>query len=78
MAEKIDTEHGRDMYAKRMGIVEPVFAHIVYHKKLNRFTLRGRAKVKIQWLLFMLVHNIQKINRYGKGEIKKIVNWQPG
>jgi len=58
--------------------MEPVFAHIVYHKKLNRFTLRGRAKVKIQWLLFMLVHNIQKINRYGKGEIKKIVNWQPG
>ena len=66
------------MYAKRMGIVEPVFAHIAYHKKLNRFTLRGRAKVKIQWMLFMLVHNIQKINRYGKGEIQQIVNWQTG
>jgi hypothetical protein len=48
------------MYAKRMGIVEPVFVHIVYRKKLNRFTLRGRAKVKIQWLLYVLVHNIQK------------------
>jgi hypothetical protein len=78
MMEKIDTEHGRDMYAKLMGIVEPVFAHIIYQKKLNRFTLRGLAKVKIQWLLFMPMHNIQKINRYGKGEIKKIVNWQPG
>ena len=78
MSEKIDTEEGRDMYARRMGIVEPVFAHITYHKKLNRFTLRGRAKVKIQWMLYMLVHNIQKIRVYGKGEIKKIVSWQAG
>ena len=78
MREKIDTEEGRDMYARRMGIVEPVFAHITYHKKLNRFTLRGRTKVKIQWLLYMLVHNIQKIKQYGKGEIKKIEAWQVG
>ena len=78
MAEKIDTEEGRDMYARRMGIVEPVFANITFHKRLNRFTLRGRAKVKIQWMLYMLVHNIEKIGKYGKGEIKKIEAWQVG
>jgi transposase len=65
MAEKIDTIEGRDMYAKRMGIVEPVFANITFHKKLNRFTLRTRPKVKIQWILYMLVQNIEKIGKYG-------------
>ena len=65
MAEKIDTEEGRDMYARRMGIVEPVFANITFHKRLNRFTLRTRAKVKIQWMLYMLVQNIEKIGKYG-------------
>jgi len=65
MTEKIDTVEGRDMYAKRMGIVEPVFANITFHKKLNRFTLRTRAKVRIQWLLYMLVQNIEKIGKYG-------------
>jgi len=65
MAEKIDTIEGRDMYARRMGIVEPVFANITFHKRLNRFTLRTRAKVRIQWMLYMLVQNIEKIGKYG-------------
>lgn len=60
MIEKIDTPHGRKMYSKRMGIVEPVFANIRYCKGLNRFTLRGKEKVNIQWLLFCCVHNIEK------------------
>ena len=65
MVEKIDTIEGRDMYAKRMGIVEPVFANITFHKKLNRFTLRTKPKVRIQWMLYMLVQNIEKIGKYG-------------
>jgi hypothetical protein len=28
---------------------------------MNRFTLRGRIKVNIQWLLYCMVHNIGKI-----------------
>jgi hypothetical protein len=43
----------------------PVFANITFHKKLDRFTLRTRAKVKIQWMLYMLVQNIEKIGKYG-------------
>jgi len=60
MIEKIDTPHGREMYSKRMGIVEPVFGNIRCCKGLNRFTLRGREKVNIQWLLYCCVHNIEK------------------
>ena len=65
MIKKIDTEKGRDIYAQRMGIVEPVFANITFHKKMNRFLFRGRAKVRIQWILYNLVHNIEKIAKYG-------------
>ena len=60
MIERIDSSHGRMMYSRRMGIVEPVFANIRYCKGMNRFTLRGKDKVNIQWLLYCCVHNIEK------------------
>jgi hypothetical protein len=31
------------------------------NKRLDRFTLRGRAEVDAQWRLFCLVHNIEKL-----------------
>jgi hypothetical protein len=65
MAEKIDTEAGRNMYEQRMGIVEPVFANIRVQKRMDRFTLRGKIKVNIQWLLYCIVHNMGKIASYG-------------
>jgi len=64
MAEKIDTEQGRDIYNKRIGIIEPVFANIRFQKRLDRFWLRGKTKVNIQWLLYCMVHKIGKIMRY--------------
>lgn len=65
MREKIDTQAARRIYSKRMGIVEPVFGNITANKKMNRFTLRGRSKIRIQWLLFALVHNMEKIATTG-------------
>ncbi len=65
MASKIDTAQGRKMYQRRMAIVEPVFANIRIQKRLDRFTLRGKVKVNIQWLLYCMVHNIEKITNYG-------------
>lgn len=61
MIEKIDRAEIRDLYSRRMGIIEPVFANIAFHKKLNRFTLRTKVKVNIQWCLYCMVHNIGKI-----------------
>jgi transposase len=65
MVAKIDTERGRKIYPQRLGIIEPVFANIRVHKRLDRFTLRGKAKVNIQWLLYCMVHNMEKILNYG-------------
>jgi transposase len=61
MRDKIDRPEVRAFYAKRMGIIEPVFANITSCKRLDRFTLRSKAKVDIQWLLYCMVHNIGKI-----------------
>jgi hypothetical protein len=65
MIKKIDTPEGRRIYARRMKIVEPVFANIRTHKRLGHFTLRGKIKVNIQWLLYCIVHNIGKIAVFG-------------
>jgi hypothetical protein len=65
MKRKIDTERGRHEYARRLGTVEPVFANINHVRRLKRFSLRGTAKVNTQWLLYCLVHNIGKLQRYG-------------
>ena len=65
MAAKVDTERGRNIYHQRIAIAEPVFANIKYGKRLDRFTLRGRIKVNIQWVLYCMVHNIGKILTFG-------------
>jgi len=65
MVEKIDSEKGRKIYPQRIAIVEPVFANVRTHKRMDRFTLRGKIKVNIQWLLYCMVHNIGKIANYG-------------
>ena len=65
MAEKIATEQGRRIYPQRLAIAEPVFANIRINKRLDRFTLRGKIKVNIQWMMYCLIHNIEKILNYG-------------
>ena len=66
MKNKIDTSEARDIYSKRMGIVEPVFANFSFQKKLNYFTLRTKKKVNIQWLFYCIIHNLEKITNYSK------------
>ena len=57
----------RARYARRFATVEPVFGNLCANKGLDRFTLRGRAKVDTQWKLFCLVHNIEKLAHHGYG-----------
>jgi hypothetical protein len=75
MIKKIDLPESRDILW-RMGIVEPVFANICFQKKLNYFILRTKKKVNIQWLFYCIIHNPEKITKYGnllKYEYKKIL-----
>lgn len=65
MMRRVDSAQGKHYYSHRMSTVEPVFANIGTNKGLNRFTLRGKSKVQGQWRLYCLVHNIEKLMRYG-------------
>jgi len=65
MIKKIETEKGRKIYPRRIAIAEPVFANIRVQKRMDKFNLRGKIKVNIQWLLYCMVHNIEKIANYG-------------
>ena len=67
MKRKIDSVKGRLIYNRRLGTAEPVFGNICSTIGLNRFTLRGKRKVNIQWLLYCTVHNLFKVYRYGPG-----------
>jgi hypothetical protein len=60
MKYKIDDPAYREIYSRRIQIIEPVFANIRHWKGMNRFTLRTQKKVNIQWVLFTIVHNIGK------------------
>jgi transposase len=68
MKRKIDTDHGRYQYSRRLAVAEPVFANICSTRRLRRFSLRGHRKVNTQWLLYCLVHNIGKLQHYGTSE----------
>jgi hypothetical protein len=65
MIATIDTPEARKIYSFRLAIGEPVFGNLRIQKRLDRFTRRGKSKVNIQWLLYCLVHNIEKIVHYG-------------
>jgi len=65
MKKKIDTDAGRYQYSRRLAVAEPVYANISHAHGLKRFSHRGRRKVNTQWLLYCLVHNIGKVQRYG-------------
>lgn len=68
MKRVIDSPEGRALYGRRFATVEPVFANLRHNKRLNRFTLRGQCKVDVQWKLYCLVHNIEKLAKNGYGQ----------
>jgi transposase len=65
MAAKLRTEAGKALYVRRKVIVEPVFGQIKGVGGFRRFLLRGLAKVRGEWRLVCLTHNLLKIWRYG-------------
>jgi Transposase DDE domain len=60
MARKLATKDGAAVYARRKVIVEPVFGQTKEARGFRRFLLRGLAKVRHEWSLISLTHNILK------------------
>ena len=63
MKRKLQTRAGRAIYAARKTIVEPVFGQIKQARGFRQFLLRGLAKVRDEWALVCLTHNILKLHR---------------
>jgi transposase len=66
MKQRVDSDHGKQIYSHRMSAIEPVFGNIEHNKGLKRFSLRGKTKVNGQWQLYCLIHNIEKLKNYGQ------------
>ena len=63
MARKLATKHGQAIYARRKAIVEPVFGQIKDARGFRSFLLRGVTKVRGEWSLMALSHNLLKLYR---------------
>jgi hypothetical protein len=63
MRRKLKTKAGKAVYAARKAIVEPVFGQIKQARGFRQFLLRGIEKVRGEWSLVCLTHNILKLYR---------------
>ena len=63
MRRKIKTKAGAAVYAARKAIVEPVFGQIKQARGFRQFLLRGLEKVRGEWALVCLTHNILRMHR---------------
>jgi transposase len=64
MARKLRTKKGREVYAKRKGIIEPIFGQLKQVLGFRQFLLRGLAAMRGEWRLMCTVHNLLKLWRH--------------
>jgi transposase len=62
MKRKLQTKVGKAVYAARKCVVEPVFGQIKQARGFRQFLLRGKDKVKGEWALVCLTHNILRLH----------------
>jgi|APDOM4702015248_1054824.scaffolds.fasta_scaffold25802_1 transposase len=62
MARKLATRTGAAAYARRKAVVEPVFGQIKQARGLRQFLMRGISKVRAEWSLMCLTHNLLKLH----------------
>jgi hypothetical protein len=63
MRSVLGSEHGQQRYRKRKQTVEPLFGNTKHNSGVCRFHRRGRLKVRLEWRLLMMTHNLTKAHR---------------
>lgn len=61
MARKLRTKKGRETYAQRKWITEPVFGQIKRGLGFTQFLLNGIAKMRSEWRMVCMAHNLKKL-----------------
>jgi transposase len=64
MRSVLGSEHGQQRYRKRKQTVEPLFGNTKHNSGVSRFHRRGRTKVRLEWRLLMMTHNLTKAHRH--------------
>src|SRR3954466_14414870 len=58
------SDRGGELYAKRQGMIEPIFADTKFNRRCDRFQRRGRSAVRSEWRLITATHNLLKLHRH--------------
>ncbi|HLG37027.1 MAG TPA: IS1182 family transposase [Nitrososphaera sp.] len=67
MRRKLSTKRGKELYARRKCIVEPVFGQIKNSVfAFDQFSWRGLDNVRCEWALVCAAHNLVKLHRSRK------------
>ncbi|MEO5960692.1 MAG: transposase [Opitutaceae bacterium] len=61
MAHRLQTAAGKTLYRLRKQTVEPVFGIIKEVLGFRRFSLRGHAKVSLEWTLVCVSYNLKRL-----------------
>jgi transposase len=66
MRAELATAAGRALYRMRQAIVEPVIGYIKDARGFRRFALRRLSRVRAEWRIICMTHNLLKLFRYGQ------------
>src|ERR1039458_2036771 len=64
MRRVLSTELGHALYRKRQPMIEPVFGHTKFNRRIDRFQRRGRAAARSEWRLITATHNLLKLHSH--------------
>jgi hypothetical protein len=64
MRRVVASDAGGELYRKRQGMIEPVFAQVKFNRKIDRFQRRGRAAVRSEWRLIAATHTLLKLHNH--------------
>ncbi len=63
MRHVLETELGSELYRKRQALIEPVFGHTKFNRRIDRFQRRGRSAARSEWRLITATHNLLKLHK---------------
>src|SRR5918995_67364 len=64
MRRVLATDHGGELYRKRKAMIEPVFGHTKFNRRIERFQRRGRSAARSEWWLITATHKLLKLYKH--------------
>ena len=68
LRERMKTAEAKALYKRRRSTVERAYADLKVHRRLDRFSGRGLARVRAEFRLHCLVHNLLVVARHARAQ----------